>query len=56
VDDFREIGRVIGEALTQEWTDERRNDLSERTRGFAERYPLYPNLAGTYAGQATAAA
>jgi glycine hydroxymethyltransferase len=56
VDDFREIGRIMGEALTQEWTDGRRSDLSERVRAFAERYPLYPNLAGTYAGQATAAA
>jgi glycine hydroxymethyltransferase len=56
VDDFREIGRIIGEALTQEWSDGRRADLSERVRGFAERYPLYPNLAGSYAGQATAAA
>src|SRR3954466_529860 len=55
VDDFREIGRIIGEALTQEWTDARRSDLSERVRGFAERYPLYPNLTGTYAGRATAA-
>ncbi|MEA2496067.1 MAG: glycine hydroxymethyltransferase [Thermoleophilaceae bacterium] len=54
VDDFREIGRIIGEALTQEWSDERRSDLSERVRGFAERYPLYPNLAGTYAGAAAA--
>src|SRR3954451_21422175 len=54
VDDFREVGRIIGEALTQEWTNERRNDLSERVRGFAELYPLYPNLTGTYAG-ATAA-
>src|SRR3954447_10686882 len=53
-DDFREIGRIIGEALTQDWSDERRSDLSDRVRGFAERYPLYPNLAGTYAG-ATAA-
>ena len=56
VDDFREIGRMIGEALTQEWTDGRRSDLSDRTRAFAERYPLYPTLAGSYAGQATAAA
>jgi hypothetical protein len=56
VDDFREIGRIIGEALTQDWTDGRRSDLSERTRAFAERYPLYPNLAGSYAGHATAAA
>lgn len=56
VDDFREIGRIIGEALTQEWTDGRRSDLSDRVRAFAERYPLYPTLTGTYAGQATAAA
>jgi len=56
VDDFREIGRIIGEALTQEWADERRADLSERVRALAERYPLYPTLTGTYAGQATAAA
>jgi glycine hydroxymethyltransferase len=56
VDDFREIGRIIGEALTQDWSDARRAELSERVRAFAERYPLYPNLTGTYAGQATAAA
>ena len=48
--------RIIGEALTQEWTDQRRADLTERVRAFAERYPLYPNLVGTYAGRATAAA
>ncbi|MEA2424776.1 MAG: hypothetical protein QOH13_1186, partial [Thermoleophilaceae bacterium] len=51
-----EIGKIIGEALTQDWTGERRSDLSERTRALAERYPLYPNLAGTYAGHAAAAA
>jgi glycine hydroxymethyltransferase len=56
VDDFRDIGGIIGEALTQDWTDERRSDLSERVRSYAERYPLYPNLTGTYAGHATAAA
>src|SRR4029079_1841153 len=27
VDDFHEIGKVIGEALTQDWTDERRGEL-----------------------------
>src|SRR6476469_4038575 len=32
VDDFREIGRMIGEALTQDWSDERCSDLTERTR------------------------
>jgi hypothetical protein len=47
---------MIGEALTQEWTDERRSDLSERVRGLTERYPLYPQLTGSYAGHAAAAA
>src|SRR4051794_39205917 len=56
VDDFREIGRIIGEALPQEGPDARRSDLSERSRGFAERSPLSPNRADTYAGHATAAA
>ncbi|MEA2483552.1 MAG: glycine hydroxymethyltransferase [Thermoleophilaceae bacterium] len=56
VDDFREIGKIIGEALTQDWSDARRSDLSDRVRGFAERYPLYPTLAGTYAGAAAATA
>jgi glycine hydroxymethyltransferase len=44
-EDFREIGRVIGEALTGEFSDQLRADLSERTRTLAERYPLYPHLA-----------
>jgi glycine hydroxymethyltransferase len=56
VDDFREVGKMIGEALTQEWTGERRSDLSERVRSLTERYPLYPNLAGTYLGRAAATA
>src|SRR5436305_9023617 len=56
VDDFREIGRMIGETLTQEWTDARRADLAERTRAITERYPLYPNLAGSYAGATAATA
>jgi glycine hydroxymethyltransferase len=45
VDDFREIGRVIGEALTGDFGDDKRAELSERTRALAERYPLYPHLA-----------
>jgi glycine hydroxymethyltransferase len=44
-DDFREIGRVIAEALTGVFTDQARAELSERTRALAERYPLYPFLA-----------
>ena len=45
VDDFREIGKVIGEALTGDFDDSKRSELSERTRTLAERYPLYPQLA-----------
>ena len=42
VDDFREVGRVIGEALNAgAWTDDVRAELSERTRALAERHPLY---------------
>ena len=52
VDDFSEVGKMIGEALTQEWADERRSELSERVRGVTERYPLYPQLTGSYAGHA----
>jgi glycine hydroxymethyltransferase len=45
VDDFREIGSVIGEALTGDFSQAKRVELSERTRALAERYPLYPHLA-----------
>jgi glycine hydroxymethyltransferase len=44
VDDFREIGKVIGETLTGGFGDDKRAELSERTRALAERYPLYPHL------------
>jgi glycine hydroxymethyltransferase len=43
-DDFREIGGVIAEALTGDFSDAARDVLSERTRELAERYPLYPQL------------
>jgi glycine hydroxymethyltransferase len=45
VDDFREVGRVIGEALSGDFSDAKRAELAERTRALAERYPLYPQLA-----------
>jgi glycine hydroxymethyltransferase len=45
LDDFREIGRVIAQALTGDFSDAERSELSERTRALAERYPLYPQLA-----------
>jgi glycine hydroxymethyltransferase len=43
-DDFREIGKVIGEALAGEFSEAQRTDLGERTAALAERYPLYPQL------------
>src|SRR5215211_5985953 len=45
VDDFREIGSVIGEALTGDFSEDKKSELSERTRALAERYPLYHQLA-----------
>jgi glycine hydroxymethyltransferase len=44
-EDFREIGKVIVEALTGSFSEASKADLSERTRALAERYPLYPSLA-----------
>jgi glycine hydroxymethyltransferase len=43
-DDFREVGRVIGEALTGEFSEGQRAELSERTRALADKHPLYPQL------------
>jgi glycine hydroxymethyltransferase len=44
-DDFREIGRVIGETLSGDFSEAKRAELSERPRALAEKYPLYPQLA-----------
>ena len=44
-DDFREVGRVIGEALSGEFSDSDKAELAERSRALAERHPLYPQLA-----------
>ena len=44
VEEFREIGRVIAEALTGPFGDAEKAELSERTRALAERFPLYPHL------------
>ncbi len=41
---FREIGKVIGEALTGSFGESEVAALSERTRALAERHPLYPHL------------
>ncbi len=43
-DDFREVGKVLAEALTGDF-EQIKGDLSERTRALAEKYPLYPQLA-----------
>jgi glycine hydroxymethyltransferase len=43
-DDFREVGKVIAETLSGDFSDAKRAELSERTRALAERYPLYPQL------------
>jgi glycine hydroxymethyltransferase len=43
-DDFREIGKVVAEALTGDFSEASKTELSERTRALAERYPLYPQF------------
>src|SRR5918992_1606805 len=43
-DDFREVGRIIAEALSAGWDEGRRTELADRSVGLAERYPLYPQL------------
>jgi glycine hydroxymethyltransferase len=42
--DFREVGRLIGEALSGEFSDAKKAELTERSTALAERYPLYPQL------------
>ena len=42
-EDFSEIGRIIAAALQPDFAD-RREELAERVRTIAERYPLYPEL------------
>jgi glycine hydroxymethyltransferase len=48
VEDFAEIGCVIAAAL-QPGFAERRDELAERARAIAERYPLYPELSAAVA-------
>jgi glycine hydroxymethyltransferase len=45
VEEFREIGRITVAALTGDFGDAERQELSERTRALAEAHPLYPQLA-----------
>jgi glycine hydroxymethyltransferase len=44
VDDFREVGRVMAEALMGEFDDSMRASLVARTRALAEGHPLYSEL------------
>jgi glycine hydroxymethyltransferase len=44
LEEFAEVGRIMGQALAGEWSDSVRDDLSERTRALADRHPLYPQL------------
>src|SRR3954452_4596986 len=48
LDDFREVGRLMGEALTTDaWSDELKTELTERTRALADSHPLYRVAAAT---------
>jgi glycine hydroxymethyltransferase len=49
LEEFSEVGRTIAEALTGDWSEELRAELSERNRALAERHPLYPQLLGALA-------
>ena len=52
-DDFSEVGAIMATALTSEWGDSLKGELSERARAIADRYPLYPHV--SYTGAATPA-
>jgi glycine hydroxymethyltransferase len=43
-EEFGEVGRIVAQALTADWTDDLRAELSERARALADRHPLYPQL------------
>jgi glycine hydroxymethyltransferase len=43
-DDLREIGQVVVEALSPDYDETKRSELSDRTRALMERYPLYAQL------------
>src|SRR3954453_17424763 len=52
LEEFTEVGRTIAEALTGDWNDSLRAELTERNRVLAERHPLYPQLMRAAAGVA----
>ncbi len=44
-EEFAEVGRIIAETLTGDWSDELRTELSDRAGALAERHPLYERSA-----------
>ena len=52
-EDFSEVGAIMASALTGNWNDTVKAELSERVRAIADRYPLYPQI--SYTGAATPA-
>ena len=44
VADFHEVGKIIASALSEDFTDALRAELTERARTLTERYPLYPEI------------
>jgi glycine hydroxymethyltransferase len=49
VDDFVEVGKIIGEALQPDDFEGRRADLAARAAAVSERYPLYAGLTAAIA-------
>jgi glycine hydroxymethyltransferase len=49
VEDFVEVGKIIGEALQPEGFEVRRAELAARAAAIADRYPLYVALAAAVA-------
>ena len=45
VEELREVGGIVAEALTGDFSDSQRADLADRARALADRHPLYPQLA-----------
>jgi glycine hydroxymethyltransferase len=52
-DDFGEVGATMAAALTGDWQESLKGELSERVRAIADRYPLYPHV--SYSGAPAAA-
>jgi glycine hydroxymethyltransferase len=49
VEDFVEVGKIIGEALQPDGFEDRQAELAGRAAAIAERYPLYASLAAAVA-------